>query len=250
MGREDADIAEGIRGILENEGIRLELNSEVSEIQKLDTGELEVHTRRSVVRGSHLLVASGREPNTDDLGLHNTGIQMDAHGFIEVDEQLRTTVPGIWAMGDCNGRGAFTHTSYNDYEIVAANLLDNDSRRVTDRISAYNVYIDPPLGKAGMSESEVRKSGRKALIGRREMSKVGRAVEKGETQGFMKVMVDAETKQILGAAILGTGGDEAIHCILDMMYAKAPYTVLQRAVHIHPTLSELIPTMLGDLQPL
>jgi len=249
--REDEDISKGIRDILVNEGIRVEVNSEVSQIKNLGKDDLEVHTKGSgMFRGSHLLIASGREPNTDDLGLENTGIERDQRGFIEVDDQLRTSVPGIWAIGDCNGRGAFTHTSYNDYEIVAANLLDHDNRRVTDRISAYNVYIDPPLGKAGMSETEVRKSGRKALMGKREMSRVGRAIEKGETQGFMKILVDAESKQILGAAILGTGGDEAIHCILDMMYAKAPYTVLQRAVHIHPTLSELIPTMLGDLQPL
>ena len=167
-----------------------------------------------------------------------------------MDDELRATAPQVWAIGDCNGRGAFTHTSYNDYEIVAANLLDNGRRKVTDRITAYNMYIDPPLGRIGMTEMEVRKSGRKALIGKREMTKVGRAVEKGETQGFMKVMVDADSKEILGAAILGTGGDEAIHCILDVMYAKAPYTVLQNAVHIHPTVSELIPTMLGNLQPM
>jgi pyruvate/2-oxoglutarate dehydrogenase complex dihydrolipoamide dehydrogenase (E3) component len=175
---------------------------------------------------------------------------MDKQGYIQVDDELQTSVPGVWAIGDCNGRGGFTHTSYNDYEIVAANLLDHGSRRVTDRITAYNMYIDPPLGRIGMSETEVRNSGRRALIGKREMARVGRAVEKGETQGFMKVLVDAETKDILGAAILGTGGDEAIHCLLDTMYAKAPYTVVQNAVHIHPTLSELIPTMLGDLKPL
>jgi pyruvate/2-oxoglutarate dehydrogenase complex dihydrolipoamide dehydrogenase (E3) component len=167
-----------------------------------------------------------------------------------VDDQLRTSVPGIWALGDCNGRGAFTHTSYNDFEIVAANLLDNDPRRVSDRILAYNLYIDPPFGRIGMNESEVRKSGRKALIGTRPMTRVGRAVEKGETQGFLKVLVDAETHEILGAAILGTGGDEAIHSVLDVMYAGAPYTVIQRAMHIHPTVSELIPTLLGDLKPL
>jgi pyruvate/2-oxoglutarate dehydrogenase complex dihydrolipoamide dehydrogenase (E3) component len=167
-----------------------------------------------------------------------------------VDDQLRTSVPGIWALGDCNGKGAFTHTAFNDSEIVSANLLDKDPRKVSDRITTYGLFIDPPLGRAGLTEAEVRKSGRRALIGRRPMTKVGRAVEKGETQGFMKVIVDAETHQILGAAILGTGGDEAIHSILDVMYAKAPYTVIQRAVHIHPTASELIPTMLGELQPL
>jgi pyruvate/2-oxoglutarate dehydrogenase complex dihydrolipoamide dehydrogenase (E3) component len=175
---------------------------------------------------------------------------MDAHGYIAVDDQLRTSAPGIWALGDCNGKGGFTHTAYNDFEIVAANLLGNDPRRVSDRILAYALYIDPPLGRAGMTEAEVRKTGRSALVGQRPMTKVGRAVEKGETQGFMKILVDAQSKEILGAAILGTGGDEAIHSILDIMYAKAPYTTIQRAVHIHPTVSELIPTMLGELQPL
>jgi pyruvate/2-oxoglutarate dehydrogenase complex dihydrolipoamide dehydrogenase (E3) component len=153
-------------------------------------------------------------------------------------------------MGDCNGKGAFTHTSYNDFEIVAANLLDNDPRKVSDRILAYALYVDPPLGRAGMTEAEVRESGRKALIGKRPMTKVSRAVEKGESQGLMKILVDAGTKEILGAAILGVGGDEVIHSILDVMYAKKPYTVIQRAMHIHPTVSELIPTMLGELQPL
>jgi pyruvate/2-oxoglutarate dehydrogenase complex dihydrolipoamide dehydrogenase (E3) component len=165
-----------------------------------------------------------------------------------VDDQLRTNVPGIWAMGDCNGKGAFTHTSYNDYEIVAANLLDNDPRRVSDRIPCYALYTDPPLGRAGMTETEARKSGRPLLIGKRPMTRVARAVEKGETQGFMKVVIDKESKQILGASILGTGGDEVVHSILDIMYARAPYTVIQRAVHIHPTVSELIPTMLGELE--
>jgi pyruvate/2-oxoglutarate dehydrogenase complex dihydrolipoamide dehydrogenase (E3) component len=202
------------------------------------------------VAGTHLLLAVGRRPNTDDLGLENAGVAMDARGYILVDDQLRTNVEGIWALGDCNGKGAFTHTSYNDFEIVAANLLDKDPRRVSDRIPAYALYIDPPLGRAGLTEAEVRRAGRPALIGTRAMSRVARAIEKGETRGFMKIIVDAETREILGAAILGVGGDEAIHSILDVMYAKAPYTVIQRAVHIHPTVSELIPTMLGDLQPL
>jgi pyruvate/2-oxoglutarate dehydrogenase complex dihydrolipoamide dehydrogenase (E3) component len=201
------------------------------------------------LRGSHLLVATGRRPNTDDLGLDRAGVKQDEHGYIVVDDELRSSVPSIWALGDCNGKGAFTHTSYNDFEIVAANLLDNDPRRVSDRITTYGLFIDPPLGRAGMTEAQVRASGRKALIGTRPMTKVGRAYEKSETQGFMKILVDAETKEILGAAILGTGGDEAIHCILDVMYARKPYTVIQRAVHIHPTVSELIPTMLGELKP-
>ena len=197
-----------------------------------------------------MLLAVGRQPNTDDLGLDKAGIAHDEKGYITVDDELRTNVPGVWALGDCNGHGAFTHTSYNDYEIVAANLFDNDPRRLSDRIQAYNLYIDPPLGHVGMSETEVRKSGRKALLGKYPMTSVGRAKEKSETDGFMKVLVDAGTKQILGATILGTGGDEVIHSILDVMYAKAPYTVIQRAMHIHPTVSELIPTMLGELKPL
>jgi pyruvate/2-oxoglutarate dehydrogenase complex dihydrolipoamide dehydrogenase (E3) component len=197
-----------------------------------------------------VLLAVGRRPNTGDLGLDKAGVQTDERGYIVVDDQLRTNIGGIWALGDCNGKGAFTHTSYNDFEIVAANLLDNDPRRVSDRIPAHALYIDPPLGKVGLTEAEVRRTGKPALIGTRPMTKVGRAVEKGESMGFMKVLVDVESKKILGAAILGTGGDEAIHCILDLMYSGCPYTVMQRAVHIHPTLSELIPTMLGDLRPL
>jgi pyruvate/2-oxoglutarate dehydrogenase complex dihydrolipoamide dehydrogenase (E3) component len=197
-----------------------------------------------------LLIATGRRPNTDDLGLEKAGVAVDARGYIQVDDQLRTNIAGIWAMGDCNGKGAFTHTSYNEFEIVAANLLDNDSRKVSDRIQAYALYIDPPLGRAGMTEIEAKATGRKVLRGKYPMTKVGRAVEKSETLGFMKVLIDADTKRIMGAAILGTGGDEAIHSILDVMYADKPYTVIQRAVHIHPTVSELIPTMLGELQPL
>ena len=182
--------------------------------------------------------------------LDTAGVDVDERGYITVDDQLRTSGPGIWALGDCNARGAFTHTAYNDYEIVAANLLDDDPRRVTDRIACYGLFIDPPLGRVGMTETEVRASGRSALAAKRPMKHVARAVEKSETQGFMKITVDADSKQILGAAILGVGGDEAIHSIADVMYAKAPYTVIQRAVHIHPTVSELIPTMLGDLNPL
>jgi pyruvate/2-oxoglutarate dehydrogenase complex dihydrolipoamide dehydrogenase (E3) component len=204
----------------------------------------------SEVIASHLLLAVGRRPNTDDLGLDRAGIDTDARGFIVVDEKLRTSAPGVWALGDCNGKGAFTHTSYNDFEIVAANVLDGGSRSVADRIPAYALYIDPPLGRAGLTEAEVRARGLPALIGRRAMTRVSRAVEKGETQGFMKIIVNADTKRILGAAVLGTGGDEVIHSVLDVMYAGVPYTVLQKAMHIHPTVSELIPTMLGELQPL
>jgi pyruvate/2-oxoglutarate dehydrogenase complex dihydrolipoamide dehydrogenase (E3) component len=250
---EDQDVSGAIREILEREGIGVRLNAMCIRVAR-DGDEIVVTAdcegAADEIRGSHLLLAIGRLPNTADLGLDKAGVETDAHGYILVDDQLRTNVSGIWAMGDCNGKGAFTHTSYNDFEIVAANLLDNDPRRVSDRILTYALYIDPPLGRAGMTEAEVLKSGRKALIGKRPMTKVGRAVEKGETQGFMKIVVDAETHQILGAALLGTGCDEAVHCILDVMYAKAPYTVIQRAVHIHPTVSELIPTMLGELKPL
>ncbi len=252
-GHEDEDVSAAIKSILENEGIEIRVNAECIRFSK--RGEeivagLDCRDRESEAQGSHVLLAMGRRPNTDDLGLERAGVKTDGRGYIAVDDQLRTSVAGIWALGDCNGRGAFTHTSYNDYEIVAANLLDNDPRRVSDRILAYAVYIDPPLGRAGMTAADVRRSGRKAMMGERPMTRVGRAVEKGESQGFMRILVDASTKEILGAAILGPGGDEAIHCILDVMYCRSPYTVLQRAVHIHPTVSELIPTMLGELKPL
>jgi pyruvate/2-oxoglutarate dehydrogenase complex dihydrolipoamide dehydrogenase (E3) component len=251
--REDEDVSVAIQEILEGEGIRLRLNATCIGFSK--SGEeiiahLDCAEGVSEISGTHLLLAIGRRPNTDDLGLDKAGVELDQRGYIVVDDQLSTSVPGIWAMGDCNGRGAFTHTSFNDSEIVAANLLDNDPRRITDRIPAYALYIDPPLGRAGLTEAEVRKTGRRALVGNRPMTRVSRAIEKGETQGLMKIVVDADTHEILGAAILGVGGDEAIHSILDVMYAKAPYTVIQRAVHIHPTVSELIPTMLGELQPL
>jgi pyruvate/2-oxoglutarate dehydrogenase complex dihydrolipoamide dehydrogenase (E3) component len=251
--REDEDVSAAIQEILEAEGVHVELNAKCIGLAKRGrdaVARLDCGGAAREVSGSHVLLAVGRRPNTDDLGLDRAGVAVDARGYIVVDDQLRTNVPGIWALGDCNGKGAFTHTSYNDGEIVAANLLDNDPRRVSDRITAYALYIDPPLGRAGMTETEVRKSGRPALIGKRPMTKVGRAVEKGEDQGFMKVLIDAETRQILGASILGVGGDEVIHSILDVMYAKAPYTVMQRAVHIHPTVSELLPTMLGELEPL
>ena len=253
MPREDEDIAKGVKEIFEGEGIHLFLDTRCTSVAKTADGlrlTLESRGAPKEVSGSHLLLAAGRRPNTDDLGLEAAGIATDKRGYILVDDQLRASVPGVWALGDCNGKGAFTHTSYNDYEIVAANLLDNDPRRVSDRIEAYAVYTDPPLGRAGMTEEQVRQSGRPALIATRPMTRVGRAVEKGETQGFMKVLVDAETKAILGGAILGVEGDEAIHCILDVMYVQKPYTTIQRAVHIHPTVSELIPTLLGELKPL
>ena len=252
-GHEDEDVSTAIRGILENEGIHVRTSATCIGFSKRGDDVLarvDCVEGDPEVSGSHVLLAVGRRPNTDDLGLEKAGVAIDKRGYIVVDDQLRSSVPGIWALGDCNGKGAFTHTAFNDSEIAAANLLDNDPRKVSDRITTYALFIDPPLGRAGMTEAEVRKSGRRALIGRRPMTKVGRAVEKGETQGFMKILVDAESHEILGAAILGTGGDEAIHSILDVMYAKAPYTVIQRAVHIHPTVSELIPTMLGELQPL
>ena len=251
--REDEDVSAMVLEILEGEGIEVRLNAQC--IAVANDGE-EVVVRAECmrgapeVRGSHLLLAMGRIPNTDDLGLEKAGVARDERGYIIVDDELHTNVPGIWALGDCNGRGGFTHTSYNDFEIVAANLLEGEARRVSDRITAYNLYTDPPLGRAGMTEKEARASGRRVLIGRRKMTRVGRAVEKSETRGAMKILVDGDSKHILGAAILGTGGDEVIHCILDLMYARAPYTVMQRAMHIHPTVSELIPTMLGELKPL
>jgi pyruvate/2-oxoglutarate dehydrogenase complex dihydrolipoamide dehydrogenase (E3) component len=251
--REDEDVSENIKTILEGEGIKIRLDAECIGFEKRSDKvavQVECTSGDKTVIGSHVLLAVGRVPNTSDLGVEHAGIKVDERGYIQVDDQLRTNVPGIYALGDCNGRGAFTHTAYNDYEIVAANLLDGDERRVSDRITAYALYIDPPLGRAGMTEAEVRKSGRKTLIAKLPMTQVGRAREKGETDGFMKILVDAKTKKILGASLLGIECDEVIHSILDVMYAKAPYTVIQRAMHIHPTVSELIPTMLGELKPL
>ncbi|MBL8895785.1 MAG: FAD-containing oxidoreductase [Rhizobiales bacterium] len=251
--REDEDVSAVVRDILQREGINIRLNAKCLTVAKHGNGvtaNVECQEGAPLVVGTHLLLAVGRRPNTDDLGLEKASIATDEKGFIKVDDQLRTNVEGIWALGDCNGKGAFTHTAWNDFEIVAANLLDNDTRRVSERIVAYNLYIDPPLGRVGLTETEVRKSKRPALIATMAMEDVGRAYERSETLGFMKVFVDQETKQFIGASILGTGGDEVIHCILDLMYAKAPYTVMQRAVHIHPTVSEFIPTMLSELKPL
>ena len=246
LSREDHDVSDAIRDILEAEHIRVVTGAEDI---ACDAGPI-VRWKGGEAKGSHLLVALGRKPNTDDLGIEAAGLQLNSHGYIEVDDELRTNVPGIWALGDANGKGAWTHTSYNDYEIVAANRKQPGSRRVSDRIQAYNVYIDPPLARCGLSESAVRKTGKAALMAIRPMTKVGRANEKGETKGFLKVLVDAESNQILGAGLLGVECDEVIHCILDTMYAKAPYQTLQHAMHIHPTVSELIPTLLGSLKPL
>ncbi|RWD07600.1 MAG: FAD-containing oxidoreductase [Mesorhizobium sp.] len=250
-GREDEDISAAILSILQNEGIAVHLGADdISFAKQGSDVAVTFAAGKPPAVGSHVLLALGRNPNTDDLGLDKAGVEVDRRGFVVVDDQLRTSVPGIWAMGDCNGKGAFTHTSYNDFEIVAANLLDNDPRKVSDRIEAYALYIDPPLGRCGMTEAAVRKSGRRALVGQRPMTRVGRAVEKGETQGFMKILADADTGEILGCSVLGPGGDEVIHSVLDLMYAKAPISTLARAMHIHPNVSELLPTIAQELKPL
>ena len=253
ISREDEDVSQAVKSILENEGITVRLNAKCLAAERRGK-EIAVHVSCEEgapdLLGSHLLLAAGRVPNTGDLGLDRAGVATDERGFIKVDDQLATNVPGIWALGDINGRGAFTHTSYNDYEIVAANLLDHETRRVSDRFPVYALFTDPPLARAGLTEREARESGRKVLIGRRLMARVGRARERSETQGFMHVLVDDETRKILGAALLGIEADEAIHCIIDVMNAGAPFTAIRRAVHIHPTVSELIPTLLGELQPL
>jgi pyruvate/2-oxoglutarate dehydrogenase complex dihydrolipoamide dehydrogenase (E3) component len=251
--REDENVSQAIREIIEGEGIAVRTGAECIRLaphaQGIAVG-VDCTEGDPEIVGSHVLLAVGRRPNTDDLGLDQAGVAADSRGYIQVDDFLATNVPGIWALGECNGRGAFTHTAYNDFEIVAANLLDGEARKVSERILGYALYIDPPLGRVGMTDSQARASGRPLLGALRPMNRVGRAIEKGETQGFMKVVVDAATRKILGAAILGTGGDEAIHGIIDIMNAGVPYTVLQRAVPIHPTVSELIPTLLGDLQPM
>ncbi|MGN7771693.1 FAD-containing oxidoreductase [Phyllobacterium sp. 22552] len=252
VSREDEDVSEAIRQIIEAEGIECRLNAECISFKRHAMGaqvSVDCSSGAPAIVGSHVLLAIGRLPNTDDLDVEKAGIEMDERGYIKVHDDLSTSADGIWALGDCNGRGAFTHTAYNDFEIVAANLLDGEDRKVSARIPGYALYIDPPLGRVGLNETQARKSGRPLLISKRPMTRVGRAIEKDETKGFMKVIVDAETKKILGAAILGTGGDEAIHGILDMMNADVDYGKLQWAVPIHPTVSELIPTLLGDLKP-
>jgi pyruvate/2-oxoglutarate dehydrogenase complex dihydrolipoamide dehydrogenase (E3) component len=252
LSREDLDISQAIKAIVEAEGITVRTNATCISLAKHEEGvsvSVDCTHGDPEVIGSQVLLAVGRIPNTSDLGLEAAGVATDNRGYITVDDSLATNVEGIWALGDCNGRGAFTHTSYNDFEIIAANLLDGEQRKVSDRVPAYALYIDPPLGRVGMTETQARATGKKLLTSTRPMTRVGRAVEKGETQGFMKVAVDAETKKILGAAILGTGGDEAIHGVLDIINAGVTYDVLKWAVPIHPTVSELIPTLLGDLKP-
>ena len=251
--REDTDISAAIKGILEAEGVTFMFGTTVEAVAKAGHGvllSLKSRDRLASIEGTHMLVALGRAPNTAHLNLAAAGIETDARGFIPVDDNLRTRVKGIWAMGDINGRGAFTHTSYNDFEIVADNVVDGGKRSIAGRIPVYGLFIDPPLGRIGMSEAEVRKSGRKALMGIMPMARVSRAKERGETKGLMKVLVDAESKQILGAAILGIGGDEIVQALLQLMAAGTPYTTMMHTMHIHPTVTELIPTLLADLQPL
>jgi pyruvate/2-oxoglutarate dehydrogenase complex dihydrolipoamide dehydrogenase (E3) component len=253
ISREDPEVSEAVRGFLEAEGITIHVGTRAQRVAKQDSMvavSVAAGDRASEIKGTHLLLAIGRAPNTDDLGLDKAGVKTDKRGYIEVDDELRTSVPGIWALGEVNGRGAFTHTSYNDYEVVAANLLAHEKRKVTDRITAYALYTDPPLGRAGMSVSEARASGRKLLAGRVNMSRVHRAWARGEKEGFMSVVVDANTREILGATVLGIEGDEVVHSLLDAMYAGAASTVIERAVHIHPTVSEFIPVVLGELKPL
>ena len=253
IAREDEEVSSTVQEILASEGISIELNAEC--ISFSSTGEdIAVNTScrdgQQQLTGSHVLLAVGRVPNTDDLGLSKTDIKVNERGLIQVDDHLQTSVEGVWALGECNGRGAFTHTAYNDYEIVADNLYGTGQRKVTDRINCYGLFIDPPLGRVGMTEAQVRESGINALVGKMDMSRVGRAREKGETSGFMKVLINADNQQILGANILGVEGDEVVHLFLDLMYANKEYTVIANATHIHPTVSELIPTLLQNLKPL
>lgn len=254
VAHEDEETSEAIREILVGEGLDIHAGVEILSVAPHDDGvsvavQPSAGSNEQQIIGSHLLVATGRRPNTDDLGLDQAGVATDARGYITVDDTLATNVPGIWALGDCNGRGAFTHTAYNDFEIVAANLLDGGARRLSQRIMAYALYIDPPLGRVGLTERDARAAGRPLLIGQRPMTRVGRAVEKDETQGFMKIIVDAETRKILGAAILGPGGDEAIHGVVDMVNTDATCDSLRWAVPIHPTVSELIPTLIVEMKP-
>jgi pyruvate/2-oxoglutarate dehydrogenase complex dihydrolipoamide dehydrogenase (E3) component len=253
IARDDDDVSRAVQEILEKEGVTFHFGAECIGLSRGPSGvrlDLRCDDALPPLEGSHVLLAVGRVPNTDTLGLDAAGIVTDERGFVQVDDQLRTNVSGVWALGDCNGKGAFTHTSYNDYEIVAANLFDDEQRRLSDRIPCYGLYVDPPLGRVGMTEEQARRSGRRVLIGKRPMTKVGRASERSETEGFMKVLVDADSREILGAAILGINGDEVVHVLLDVMAAGAPSTVIERAMHIHPTVAELLPTLLQSLEPL
>jgi len=252
IGREDADVSDAVKDILVDEGIDVRLDAKCLALEPQENGiaiDLDCHSGAPKVGGTHVLLAVGRVPNTDDLGLAEAGIETDERGYIRVDDELRTSAAHVYALGDCNGRGAFTHTSYNDYEIVADNLLHGSARKVTDRVPIYALFIDPPLGRVGMSEAEARRAGFEILSAKRPMTRVARAVEKGETQGFMKVTIDARTQRILGAAILGVGGDEVVHSLVDAIYAGLTATAVERGVRIHPTVSELIPTVLGEAKP-
>ena len=253
IGREDEDVSDEVRAILAREGVTVRTGATCLSVERQGSGinvGVECGSGAPKIEGSHLLIATGRTPNTEDLGLDRAGITTDKRGYISVNDQLETSAPGVFALGDVNGRGAFTHTAWNDYEIVAANLFDGGTRRVTDRITAYALFTDPPLGRIGMSFNEARATGRPLLAAKMPMTRVGRAREAGETQGFMKIVVDAETKRILGAALLGLSGDEVVQSILEVMVADAPYTSINRGVHIHPTVSELLPTLLEGLKPL
>jgi pyruvate/2-oxoglutarate dehydrogenase complex dihydrolipoamide dehydrogenase (E3) component len=252
VAREDEDVSTALQEVLEKEGIAFRLDAECIRFAKHPDGiaaGVDCAMGPPEVIGSHVLLAVGRQPNTDDLGLDAAGLDADTRGYVTVNDKLETNVPGIWAMGDCNGRGAFTHTSYNDYEIVAANLLDGGDRRVIDRLPCYGLFTDPPLGRVGLGEAEAKAKGHRIRVGKRPMTRVGRAVEKGEAEGFMKIVVDADSDMILGGAVLGPGGDEAVHVILDMMQAGQTATSLAHTVHIHPTVSELLPTIAGELKP-
>lgn len=253
VGREDPDVSDAVQGILAAEGIEIRLDAKCIALDRAEREGVRVQVDCAVgaptVTGTHVLVAVGRTPNTYDLGLEKAGVVLDARGYIEVDEALKTSAANVYALGDCNGRGGFTHTAYNDYEIVADNLLESADRKISDRIVIYGLFIDPPLGRVGVTEAEAHRSGRKVRVGRRPMTRVARAIEKAETQGFMKLLVDADSRAIVGAAILGVGGDEAVHSVLDAMYAHLPYTAVQHGVRIHPTVSELIPTVLAELEP-
>jgi pyruvate/2-oxoglutarate dehydrogenase complex dihydrolipoamide dehydrogenase (E3) component len=251
--QEDEDASRVVHEVFKAEGIQMRVNANCIHLEQRGSEAavgLECNEGAPHAVGSHVLLAVGRTPNTGDLNLAAAGVKTDERGYIPVDDELRTNVPGIYAIGDCNGHGPFTHTSYNDYEIVAENLLDGASRKLSDRIPAHALYVDPPLAHVGMTEAEVRRRGRAALVGMRPMTRISRAIEKGETFGYIKVFVDAESRLILGATIFGVGGDEAIHCILTAMYARQPVSLITHSVHIHPTVAELIPTTFEDLKPL